>query len=438
MKTTKILGAMALAGALVLGLAATPAVAESVADFYKGKRITMYVGSSPGGGYDTYARLITRHIGRFIPGHPKFIVKNKVGAGSIVVANFVYNVAPQDGSVMVSLQRNLPLVQIMEGQKGPKFEASKFNWLGRLANEAGVCAVATRTGIKSFDEVFTKPVLMAGTGPNDTEITPALLNNTLNTKFQLIKGYPSTPPAHLAIQRGEVDGICQSWSSFKAIAGSYYTDGNMIPILQLSLKKHPEMTKLGVPLVFEYITKDRVAPGLKVEDVTSYLHLIMAAKAMGRPFAVGPGVPADRVKALRAAFEAVAKDPKFLADAKKQRREVNLVTGAEIQEIIKKMAATPKPVLAKLDGLMKFRGKAKIAKVEMLKHSGKVTKTKKGGRRIFIDYKGKEVKAKVSGSRTKVTIDGKKTKRKKIKVGMTCTFTYPGVGMEAKNVDCKS
>ena len=117
MKTTKILGSTALAGALVLGLAATPAVAQSVADFYKGKRIIMYVGSSPGGGYDTYARLITRHIGRFIPGNPKFIVKNKVGAGSIVVANFVYNVAPQDGTVLVSLQRNLPLVEIMGGRK---------------------------------------------------------------------------------------------------------------------------------------------------------------------------------------------------------------------------------------------------------------------------------------------------------------------------------
>ena len=438
MKTMKMLGATALAGALVLGLAATPAVADAVADFYKGKRIIMYVGSSPGGGYDTYARMIARHIGRFIPGNPKFIVKNKVGAGSIIVANFVYNVAPQDGTVLVALQRNLPLVEIMGGQKGVKFESRKFHWLGSLANEAGVCAVDKRTGIKSFDDVFTKPVLMGGTGPNDTEIFPALLNNTLNTKFQLIKGYPSTPPAHLAIQRGEVDGICQSWSSFKAIAGSYYTDGNMIPILQLSLKKHPELTKLGVPLVFEYITKEYVAPGLKVEDVTSYFRLLMAAKAMGRPFAVGPGVPADRVKALRAAFNAMAEDPKFLADAKKQRREVNLVTGAEIQGIIAKMAATPKAVLAKLDGLMKFRGKAKMAKIQMLKHSGKVTKTKKGGRQIFIDYKGKEVKAKVSGSRTKVTLDGKKAKRKKIKAGMTCTFTYPGVGQEAKKVDCKS
>ncbi len=438
MKTMNILGTTALAGALVLGLAATPAVAQSVADFYKGKRITMYVGSSPGGGYDTYARLIARHIGRFIPGNPKFTVKNKVGAGSIVVANFVYNVAPQDGSVMVALQRNLPLVEIMGGQKGVKFESSKFHWLGSLANEAGVCAVDKRTGIKSFEETFTKPVIMGGTGPNDTEITPALLNNTLNTKFQLIKGYPSTPPAHLAIQRGEVDGICQSWSSFKAIAGSYYTDGNMVPIVQLSLKKHPELTKLGVPLVFEYITKKYVAPGLKVEDVTSYFRLLMASKAMGRPFAVGPGVPADRVKALRAGFTAMAKDPKFLADAKKQKREVNLVTGAEIQGIIKKMAATPKAVLAKLDGLMKFRGKTKIAKVEMLVHTGKVTKTKKGGRRILIDYKGKEVTAKVSGSRTKVTLDGKKAKRKKIKAGMTCTFTYPGVGTEAKKIDCKS
>ena len=175
MKTMKMLGATALAGALVLGLAATPAVADAVADFYKGKRIIMYVGSSPGGGYDTYARLITRHIGRFIPGHPKFIVKNKVGAGSIVVANFVYNVAPQAGSVMVSLQRNLPLVQIMEGQKGPKFEASKLNWLGSLANEAGVCAVATRSAITSFADAVTGKEIKLPPLP-DREVGPLALS----------------------------------------------------------------------------------------------------------------------------------------------------------------------------------------------------------------------------------------------------------------------
>ena len=166
-----------LAGALasVVGLG-LPAQSAQAADFYKGKRIKMIIGSSPGGGYDTYARMISRHFGRFVPGAPRFLVQNKDGAGSIVTANFVVNVAPKDGTVIAGLQRNLALVQIM-GTKGPRFKAKNLQWLGSLANEAGVCVVATRTGIKSFEEAFSKTILMAGFGPNDSEIQPALFQH---------------------------------------------------------------------------------------------------------------------------------------------------------------------------------------------------------------------------------------------------------------------
>ncbi|MDH3239775.1 MAG: hypothetical protein OEO83_03830 [Alphaproteobacteria bacterium] len=429
--------ALALIGAVIgLGLGPAPATADPIADFYKGKRIKMIVGSSPGGGYATYARMVTRHLGRYIPGKPRFIVQNMDGAGSIVAANFVANVAPKDGTIIAGLQRNVALVQIM-GTKGPKFRAEKLNWLGSMASEVGVCVVDKRTGIKKFDEVFTKVVEMAGFGPNDSEIQPALFNNTLGTKFQIVKGYPGSTTGNLSLQRGETNGLCQSWSSFKEIAGKYYTEGNVHPIIQLGLKPDPELSKMGVPLIFDYVTKDRVQPGLTVDEVRSHFRLLFAAKAMGRPFAMAPGVPKARVAALRKAFTATAKDEKFLADAKKQRREVSLVTGEEIQDIVEKMAATPKTTLAKLDDLMKFKGVAKIAKVEDMKHTGKVTATKKGGRRIVIDHEGKNVTAKVSGSRTKVTINGKKAKRKAIKVGMTCTFTYPAPGSTAKGVDCK-
>ncbi len=436
MKLRTIGGALALAGTVGLAAGAVPASADPIADFYKGKRIKMIIGSSPGGGYATYARLITRHIGRHLPGHPRFLVQNMDGAGSIVAANFTVNVAPQDGTVIVGLQRNIALVQIL-GTKGPKFKAQELQWLGSLANEAGVCVVDKRTGIKKFEEVFTKVVEMAGFGPNDSEIQPALFNNTLGTKFQIVKGYPSSTTGNLSLQRGETNGLCQSWSSFKAIAGPYYEAGNVYPLVQMSLKPHPELTKMGVPMIFDFITKDRVQPGLTTEEVESHFRLLFAAKAMGRPFALAPKVPKARVNALRKAFNDMAKDPKFLADANKQKREVNLVTGLEIQDIVNKMAATPKPVLARLDDLMKYKGVAKIAKVEMVKHTGKVTATKRGGRRISISHKGKDVTAKVSGSRTKVTINGKKVKRKAVKVGMTCTFTYPGAGQEAKTIDCK-
>jgi tripartite-type tricarboxylate transporter receptor subunit TctC len=428
--------ALALAGAFGLASGANPVAADPIADFYKGKRIKMVVGSSPGGGYSTYARMITRHLGRHIPGNPRFILQNMDGAASVVAANFVANVAPKDGTVIAGLQRNLALFQIM-GNKGPRFKAQEMNWLGSLANEAGVCVVTKRTGIKKFEELFTKVVEMAGFGANDSELQPALFNNTLGTKFKIVKGYPSSNAGNLSLQRGETNGLCQSWSSFKAIAGPYYTSGNVYPVVQMSLKPHPELVKLGVPMIFDFITKDRVQPGLTTDEVRSHFTLLFAAKAMGRPFALGPGVPMARVNALRKAFNQLPKDAKFMADANKQKREINLVTGLQIQDIVKKMAATPKPALAKLDGRRKYRGVARIAKVTLAKHTGKVTATKKGGRRIVINYKGKNVTAKVSGSRTKVTVNGKKVKRKAVKVGMTCTFTYPGPGDEAKKIDCK-
>jgi tripartite-type tricarboxylate transporter receptor subunit TctC len=421
-------------GAVVL---AAPASADAISDFYKGKRMQMLVGSSPGGGYDTYARLVTRHIGRNIPGGPKWLVKNMPGAGGIIVTNFLANVAPQDGSVLALIQRNVALVQMM-GQSGPRFKAKDLNWIGSLANEAGVCAVDKRAGIKSFDDVFTKTVLMGGSGPNDLEIQPAMMNNLLGTKFQLVKGYPSTPPVHLAIERGEVQGVCQSWSSFKVISGKYYADGNIIPIIQHGMTPQPELTKLGVPQMYKYITKEHVQAPYTVEQARQLFDMTYAAKTMGRPFVMGPKVPAVKVKVIRTAFNAMAKDPKFLADAKKQRRDIYLVTGEEIQGIVNKMAATPKATLDLMDEVQKYKGKAKIAKIKMAKHTGKVTATKRGGRRIFIDYKGKQVKAKVSGSRTKVTVNGKKAKRKAIKVGMTCTFVYPGAGQEAKQIICKN
>jgi tripartite-type tricarboxylate transporter receptor subunit TctC len=421
--------------AISVGLvAAGPASADSVADFYKGKQVELIIGSGPGGGYDLYARLVASHLGRHIPGNPTIVPKNMEGAGSIVAANYAANIAPQDGSVLFSVQRNVAMVQIM-GEDGPKFKATELNWIGSLANEAGVCAVAKRTGVTKFEDVFTKTVIMGGFGPNDSEIQPALFNNTIGTKFQIIKGYPSSAPAHLALQRGEVDGICQSWSSFNELSAGYKKD--VLPLVQLSLKPHKEMAKLGVPMAFDFVTKERVQPGMTVGEAQDYFRLVFAAKVMGRPFAMAPKVPKERVAAVRKAFVAMSEDPKFLAEAERQKREVDLVTGEEIQDIVGKLAATPKPVLSKLDDLLTYKGKAETAKVELVKHTGKVTKTEDENRQIFVMHDGKEVMAKVSGSRTKLTVGGSEAKRDAVKVGMNCTFSYDGPGTEAKNIDCK-
>lgn len=429
---------LAAALAVTGGLAPVSASADALADFYKGKRIQIIVGSGPGGGYDTYARLLTRHMGRHIPGNPGFLVKNMEGAGSIVATNFVANVAPKDGTVIAGIQRNAAMVEIM-GQKGPQFKAGELNWLGSLANEAGACAIAKRTGIQSFDDVFKRVFVMGATGPNDTEINPALMNNTLGSKFKLIKGYPSTPPVHLAIARGEVDGICQSWASLSEQGAPGLKSGELIPIVQLSLKPVPELSAKGVPLIFDYIKEGNLAPGMTVDEVQNYFRLMMGVRVMGRPFAMAPGVPEDRVKAMRAAFVATAEDEKFKAEAAKQRRDVELVTGEEIQEIVAGMAKTPKDQLAKLDDLLKFKGVTETAKVELPTHTGKVTKVDGGGRTIAIDANGKEVSTGVSGSRTKVFIAGKADKRDSIMVGMTCTIELPMEGAkEATKVDCKN
>lgn len=427
---------LALTGTFGLAWGPAPGAADPIADFYKGKRLTVIVGSGPGGGYDVYARMMSRHMGQYIPGKPRFIVKNMDGAGSIIAANYVYGVASQNGTFIGALQRNAPIVQIM-GQKGPRFEAVKFNWLGSFNNEVGIIAVAKRTGITSLNQLFEKEVVFGTTGPNDTEFYPALLNNTIGTRFKLIKGYPSTPPAHLAMERGEIDGISQSWASFQQ-QSQLYKAGQMNLLAQVSLKGLPELDKMGVPLVQSFVTKERLRPGFSMDEVQVIYRLLLATKTMGRPYALGPGVPKGRVAALRTAYNKTAEDKGFLGEANKLGRDVSLVTGEEIQDIVSKMAAASKETLAKMEKVTQFTGPTEVVKVSLPKHTGKITRTVKGGRSLYIMHGGKEVMAKVSGSRTKITVDGKAAKRGNVKVGMTCTFTYPGPGKEATNVDCKA
>ncbi len=437
MKFLKTLGVFGLVGAFGLAISAgSNAYADAISDFYKNTRMRLIVSSTPGGGYDTYTRTVARHMPNHIPGKPRVIVQNMPGAGGVVAANYIYGVARQDGSVIGALQRTVPTDQIM-GFKGPIYDPLKFNWLGSVTNEAGVLMVTKKGKVKTFDDIFKYTAIMGTTGPTDSEIYPALLNNTMGAKFQLIGGYPGSAQIHLALKRNEVNGYSQSWSSFKILAGPQFVKNNTIVLAQLSLKPLPEMTKMGVPMILDFVDRKHVLPQYSVEEARTWWRLMLTSKAMGRPFTLGPGVPADRVKALRKAFMDTMRDPAFVADANKQGREVSPISGEEVHKMIAALAAAPKATIEKVRGLIKYKGMIKKIVFKMAKHTGKVTATKRGGRRIFIDYKGKNVKAKVSGSRTKVTVNGKKAKRKAIKVGMTCTFTYPGPGEEAKRVDCK-
>ncbi len=428
--------AFGIVGLLVV-LAPASVSADAVSDFYKKKRVIIVQSSAPGGGYDTYARTLARHLPRHIPGNPRIIVQNRPGAGGITAANYIYNVAPQDGTIILGANRSAPMSEIM-GHSGPRFDSTKFFWLGSVTNEAGVLAVLKTSKVKKLEDVFTKTAILGATGPTDTTVYPALMNNVMGAKFQLVGGYPSATLVHLAMRRNEVEGISQSWSSFKIGNREELKQGKFTVLAQLSMAPHPELTKMGVPLIFDIVDRTHVLPQFSVEEAKTFWRLMLTSKAMGRPYALGPKVPADRVKAMRATFMATFEDPAFISDAHKQGREVSPLSGEEVQQMIADIAAAPKATIDKVKDLIKFKGKVRMVKIALAKHTGKVTATKRGGRRIFISYKGKQVKAKVSGSRTKVTLNGKKAKRKAIKVGMTCTFTYPGAGQEAKRVDCKN
>lgn len=364
------------------------------------------------------------------------IVQNMPGAGGIVAANYVYNVAPQDGSIIAGLQRSVPMTEIM-GHKGPKYDPTKFQWLGSVTNEAGVLAVVKGIEVKTLEDVFTKTAIMGTTGPTDTEIYPALMNNTMGAKFELIGGYPAATQVQFAMQRGEVEGVSQSWSSFKIGIGREFLANNIIILAQLSLKPHPELTKMGAPLIMNIIDRDHVLSQYSVDDAKTWWRLMLTAKAMGRPYALGPGVPADRIKALRKAFTDTTANSAFVEDATKQGREVSPLNGEEVQQMIADLATAPKSTIKRVEDLIKYKGPIKMVEIKMARHKGPVTKTEKGGRQITIKFEDKEVSAKVSGSRTEVTINGKKAKRKAIKAGMTCEFVYPNPGGEAKEVNCE-
>ncbi len=419
-----------LAAALGLALASGPSQAAGAGDFYKDHRITVYIGYGAGGGYDRYGRTLARHMGAFIPGKPRMVAKNMPGAGSIALANRLYNTLPKDGTAMGIVGRGIAMEPLF-GRKGPKFDATKFNWIGSMNNEVSTCVSWHTTGIKTIQDAMKKEMILSTTAQGSDGVDFAVaLNNVLGTKFKLITGYPGGSTLTIAMERRESDGRCGwSWSSIKTTRPDWIRDKKINILIQLALKKHPELP--DPPLVMELA---------KTERDRSVLRLIFARQSMGRPFLAPPNVPKDRVRALRKAFDTMTTDAGFLKMAKKQRLEVDPVSGQGIEKLIAKIYASPKDIVEAAAAATNRLTKTKIVKKKFpwLKAAGTVTKTKRGGRSIsFKLADGKKAKVGVSGSKTKVTIGGKKAKRKAIKVGMTCKIVYKGSGTRAKSLDCK-
>ena len=327
----------AVSALLLLVLAPAVIALAATDDFYKGRSVNLYIGYSPGGAYDLYARVIARHMGAHIPGSPTLVPQNMEGAGSLRLANYLYRVAPQDGTAIATFGRGIAFDPLLLGQ-GDAFDAQKLNWLGSANNEVSVCVAMKSSGITSFQDLFTKELKVGGTGASsDTDQFPRVLNAVLGTHFKVVQGYPGGNDVVLAMERGEVQGRCGwSWSSVLSTHRSWITDGRMIVLVQLSLTKHPDLP--NVPLVMDFA---------KTGEQRQILKMMFARNVMGRPYVAPPNLPADRVATLRQAFMDTMKDKDFLAEADKMRLEINPVSGAEVEKLVKEVYATPPDIVAK-------------------------------------------------------------------------------------------
>jgi len=334
--------ALVLAAALVA--ASGPAGAQSPEQFFKGKTVTVYVGLSPGGGYDQNARLVAKHIGKYIPGKPDVIVKNMPGGGGIVMTNYVANVADKDGLHIGAPQRGIPFEPLLGDASHAKYDPLKLNWLGSVNADTSVAVSTKRSGVAKWQDLRQKELIVAGTGVGTESVTvPYILRNILGFKYKVIAGYPGGSEMNLAMQRGEVDGRGTfSWTSLKPHKKDWIDTGDVIVLYQQGLRKHPDLP--NVPLVTELAEND---------TQRQVLALQFTAFELGRPLFVADGVPADRVTALRRAFDATMKDPEFIAEVTKQKLELEPQTGEQLEKLIKEIYATPKPIIERVANLIK-------------------------------------------------------------------------------------
>ncbi len=328
---------------LLAVLPTAPAGAQNPTDFYKGRTVEFFIGYSAGGGYDLYARMIARHLGKHIPGQPTVVPKNMEGAGSLRLTNWLYSAAPKDGTVIGANSRGAAFDPLL-GQKNAQYDPTKLTWIGSANNEVSVCVAWENSGIGKFSDLLEKPLAIGSTGVgDDTYQFPALLNRVLGTKFKIVSGYPGGNEVSLALERHEVQGRCGwSWSSIKATRMQWIEQKKMTVLLQLALSKHADLP--DIPLVTD------LAQG---EEQQQIFKLIFARQVMGRPYLAPPGLPQDRVEALRHAFMATMRDRDFLAEAERAKFEITPVAGDAVARLVADIYQTSPAVAAKAAALVK-------------------------------------------------------------------------------------
>jgi len=322
-------------------LAVMPPAAAQPLD-YAGKNLQMIIGFGPGGGYDLWGRTVGRHIGKHLPGRPNVVPQNMPGAGSFVATNHIYAAAPKDGTVIGIVARDAALGPIT-GAGGARFDATKLSWIGSPTTETNICAVYHTAKVKTAQDLFDKELILGDTGPGTgTRIYPKALAGILGMKFRLIGGFPSSTDVFLAMERGEVDGICESYDSVANRKPEWIPSGKISILFQGGSAPNPELK--GVPFVLDLArnTEDRLA-----------LEFLYAGQGIGRPFVAPPDLPPERLQILRDAFNATMRDADFIADAKRQKLDVDPVSGEQLAALIRKIYATPPAIVERVGNLIK-------------------------------------------------------------------------------------
>jgi tripartite-type tricarboxylate transporter receptor subunit TctC len=313
---------------------ASPVQSQTLEQFYKGKNINLIIGYSAGGGYDTYARLLARHLGKHIPGNPTIVPQNMTGAGSLRAAAYIYSAAPKDGTAIGTFARGMAIYPLITG--GTEFDGRKFNWLGSMTQDTSLCISSTKSSIHTLQDMIDKPSNMGGEGPGaDPDIFASMYKNVFQSKLKLVTGYHGTADIMLAIQRGELDGLCGiSWSTMKASYAQYLKDNQVRILVQAARSKNADLS--NIPLITDIA---------KTDEQKQTLALLIDPQEMARPFAAPPDIPADRADALRKAFDATMKDADFIAEAKKLNIEIAPVSAERLDSLVKKLYQTPPTIV---------------------------------------------------------------------------------------------
>lgn len=330
-----------IAGAAVL--ATTAVCAETVEEFYKGKSIRVIVTTAAGGDYDQWTRLVTKHMPKYLSGHPSFVIQNMPGAGGFIAANTIYNQAPRDGTVIGMIGRQLPFQALMK-EEGVRFDPLKFGYIGSPELTNRVCVTTRNAPVQKATELFEKEMLMGGAGAGTSVSTlPTLLANLLGMKFKVVEGYGSATAVVLAIERGEVHGICQTYSQLTSSKPDWFKSGFMKVLFNTESKRLPGV---DAPTLYELV---------KTQEQKQIVALYSSSLELGRPMITPPELPADRLAALRKSFEAALGDPELKSDAEKQKLEISLTTGEELEVLIKNLMTTPLELVAKMQNLTKAK-----------------------------------------------------------------------------------